>query len=278
MQNVSQCAEGAAEACGLLIEDPNATPQQKREAFTLRATLKRGAGDITGALRDYDAALALDATHAPALLGRGDILFASGQLDAATPLLERAVDGDQTGRAQHLLGRIALLRSDYAGAITHFDAAVRQDPHLAEALAARARAKQHSGDNVGARADYDAAIRTDDALAEARAGRCWLNLTEETELPQARNDAEAATAADPRLVEAQLCRGILQLQNSEWAGARVSFEAALQVESGNPTALFGRGVARRRSGDNAGTRDMNQARDFDNRITRTFAQWGVDTY
>lgn len=68
--------------------------------------------------------------------------------------------------------------------------------------------------------------------------------------------------ADPRNVEGQLCRGVLQLREGQWADAKTSFEAALAVESRNPIALFGRGVARRRSGDNAATQDMNQA-DFD---------------
>jgi hypothetical protein len=50
------------------------------------------------------------------------------------------------------------------------------------------------------------------------------------------------------------------------------------VEPGNPTALFGRGVARRRGGDGDGSRDMNQARDFDHHIGEQFDRLGVRTY
>ena len=95
---------------------------------------------------------------------------------------------------------------------------------------------------------------------------------------QARNDAEAAVTADARQVDAQLCRGILQLRGGEWENARHAFEAALAVEPGNPTALFGRGVARRRSGEGAGREDMNQARDFDSHIGEAFDEWGVETF
>lgn len=275
-------AEAAAaariEACGVVIDAGNVDAAARAEALAHRGDAKRLSGEATGALRDYDAALAADAESTPALVGRSAVLFASGQIDTAAPLLERAVTRDRSGQAHLLLGRIALLRGDTAGAIGHLDTAIAQDPRSAEALAVRARAKQRAEDAAGARADYNAAIRTNGNLAEARAGRCWLNLLEDTELEQARNDAEAAAAADPRLVEGQICRGILQLRGEEWAHARASFEAALEVEPGNPAALFGRGIARNRSGDRQGTRDMNQARDFDNRITDTFAGYGVNTY
>jgi Flp pilus assembly protein TadD len=97
-------------------------------------------------------------------------------------------------------------------------------------------------------------------------------------MAQARADADAAAAADPRNVQGQLCRGLLQLRAGEWAAARSSYEAALAVAPGNPSALFGRGVARRRSGDNEGREDMNQARDFDSHVARSFEDLGVDTY
>jgi Flp pilus assembly protein TadD len=85
-------------------------------------------------------------------------------------------------------------------------------------------------------------------------------------------------AAAPENVEAQLCRGVLQLRGGDWANARAAFEAALAVEPGNPTALFGRGVARRRSGDNDGRDDMNRARDFDRHIGERFDELRVATF
>ncbi len=142
----------------------------------------------------------------------------------------------------------------------------------------RARAKQLLGDLDGAANDYNQAIRANDNLAEARAGRCWLDLNQDRELQRARQDADAAATADPRNVEGQLCRGILQLREEQWGDAKASFDAALAVESGNPIALFGRGVARRRGGDRDGTEDMNQARDFDGNIGQQFDRLGVRTY
>lgn len=271
-------AEAKIEACTAAAQNNTLTPAQRSIAYSTRGDAYDEAGDVTAALRDYGAALELDGENPVALLGRGRILLASGQLDAAEPALRRAIELNNSGQAHELLGRILVRRGEFSEAITAFNNALSHEPRLAGALAGRARAKQRLGDIDGAANDYDQAIRIDANLAEARAGRCWLDLNQERELARARQDADAAAVADPRNVEGQLCRGVLQLREGEWANAKASFEAALAVESGNPIALFGRGVARRRSGDNDGTEDMNQARDFDGNIGQQFDQLGVRTY
>jgi len=265
-------------ACTAVIENAERSAEERAAAHAERAAAQQEAGDVTAALRDFEAALRLDENNAGALVGRARILLASGQLDAAEPLLRRAIAEHESGEANEMMGQIALRRGQYDDAIAYFDAALSKNARSAEAMAGRARTKQRMGDLGGASADYDQAVRFDGALADARAGRCWLDLNEQRDLVRARNDAEAAVAVDPRNVEAQLCRGVLQLRGGEWANARASFDAALAVEPGNPTALFGRGVARRRSGDNAGRQDMNRARDFDDRIGRSFDEMGVETY
>lgn len=266
-------------ACTELLESGALDETARAAAQANRGVAQREAGDVTAALRDFEAALRADAEQPQALEGRAAILLASGQLDAAEPLVDRLIAGGHALANAHLMkGDIAALRGDHAAAIASYDAAIAERADLALALAHRARSKLREGNAAGAREDYDAAIRANGALAEARAGRCWLNLNEDRDLEQARNDAEAAVAAEPRLVEAQLCRGVLQLRGGEWANARASFEAALAVEPGNPMALFGRGVARRRSGDGDGRQDMNLARDFNRNIGRSFDDWGVETY
>lgn len=274
-----RAAEERIEACTRLVESDALGDVARAEAQAMRGAAHYDDDAVTPALRDFEAALRLDENNARALEGRAEILLASGQLDAAEPLVDRLIAaGAPSGNVLRIKGDIALQRSEYSDAIEHYDDAINADSRLALAYAHRARAKERLQDAVGARADYATAIQVDGTLAEARAGRCWLNLREDRDLTQARNDAEAAVAADPRLVDGQLCRGVLQLRGEEWAEARASFEAALEVQPGSPVALFGRGVARRRSGDGEGREDMNQARDFDEHIGGTFDDWGVDTY
>lgn len=271
-------AEAKIEACTAAVQNESLTAQQRATAYSVRGEAQEEAGDVTAALRDFGAAIDLDGENAEALVGRGRILLASGQLDAAEPAVRRAIELNQSGEAHQILGQIQVRRGEFSEAISSFNAALDREPRSAIALAGRARAKQRLNDLDGAANDYDQAIRADGNLAEARAGRCWLDLNEEREFERARQDADAAATADPRNVEGQLCRGILQLREGQWADAKTSFEAALAVESGNPIALFGRGVARRRSGDNDGTEDMNLARDFDSHIGGQFDELGVRTY
>lgn len=283
VNNAGRCAEAAdaatrAAACTAVIEDPEADAEAKAAAFASRASVRFEAGEVTPALRDFEAALGIEEDNETALLGRARILINSGQLDAAEPLLRRAVEAHNAGEAHELLGQLELRRGAFERAVEHFDAALAQDRQSAIALAGRARAKQRLGDIEGATADYDAAIRADGDLVEARAGRCWLDLNQGREFQRALRDAEAAVAVEPGNVEAQLCRGVLQLRDGEWIAAKASFDAALAVEAGNPMALFGRGVARRRSGDGEGREDMNLARDFDGHIGEQFDDLGVRTY
>lgn len=270
--------EARIAACTAAAEDDALPAALRSQALSVRGDAQFEGGDVTAALRDYASALELDGENLGALLGRAGILIDSGQLDAAAPLVQRAHNASPSSRSNELLGAIALRRGQYPEAIGFFDAALAQEPRLARAMSSRARAKLGSGDAEGAAADFNRAIERDGNLADARAGRCWLDLNADRQIERARADADAAVAADPNNVEGQLCRGVLQLRERQWAEAKASFDAVLAIDGGNTTALFGRGVARNRGGDRGGTRDMNQARDFESNISDRFADLGVNTY
>jgi tetratricopeptide (TPR) repeat protein len=161
-------AEAKIEACTVAAQDESLTPEQRSVAFSTRGDANDEAGDVTAALRDYGSALDLDDENPAALLGRGRILLASGQLDAAEPVLRRVIELNDSGQAHELMGQIMVRRGEFSESITFFNAALDHDPRAASALAGRARAKQRLGDLVGAANDYDQAIRANDNLAEAR--------------------------------------------------------------------------------------------------------------
>jgi tetratricopeptide (TPR) repeat protein len=274
-------ASAQANACSALIEGGDLAGADRANALANSGSAHARGGDTRSALQDFAAALALDDSNPRALEGRANILIRSGQFDAAEPLVERLVAGGAGARAHLMQGQIAAGRGDYQAAVEAFDAALSEDAHNAVALAGRARMKEALGDNDGAMADFDAAIGIDAELADARAGRCWLAI-QQTHDPsndgRARQDAEAAIAAAPRDFNAQTCLGILALRAHEWPVAKQAFDVAVEVRPGDPLALFGRGVARRRAGDGPGLTDMNQARDFDHHIGERFDQLGVATY
>ena len=283
-ENTHTEAAKRRDACSAWMDGAELDSAQRALVHAHRGTAAQAAGDVSYALRDFDAALDLQADNAEALEGRGRILLASGQLDAAEPMADRLIAGHHAlGAAYWIKGSIALQRSDYATAIEHFNASISADGRNASAFAGRARAKWRQDDLPGALADYDAAIRIDDDLADSHAGRCWVRVTQagdddkDNDGPM-RADAEAAVRLAPEGLEGQLCLGLLQLRAHQWEPARDTYDTALRLAPGNPTALFGRGIARNRSGDRGGTRDMNQARRFQSRIDATFHSLGVNTY
>jgi tetratricopeptide (TPR) repeat protein len=273
-------AEARINACTALLESGELGASDRALAHAGRGEALAEAGDVTEALRDFGAALESDPQNMMAVKGRAAILIESGQLDAAAPLVERLLASGQSGaEANYLNGRILLARGALDDAITAFTRAIDEDERYADAYAERAAAKQRQRDYAAALVDFDQAIAINPQLAPALAGRCWARvLMDADDVGQARADAREAAEIDPRLVDAQLCKGLLHLRDGEWAEARAAYEAALEVEPGNPAALFGRGVARRRGGDDEGRDDMNRARDFDERIARTFEDLGVRTF
>ncbi len=273
-------AEARINACTAILESGDLGASDRALAHAGRGEALAEAGDVTEALRDFASALESDPQNLMAVKGRAAILIESGQLDAAAPLVARLLaSGESAAEANYLNGRILLARGDLDAAISAFTHAIDEDERYGDAYAQRAAAKQRQRDYEAALVDFDHAIAINPQLAPALAGRCWARvLLGADDLSQARTDAREATQIDPRLVDGQLCKGLLHLRDGEWAEARAAYEAALEVEPGNPAALFGRGVARRRSGDDEGRDDMNRARDFDDRVARTFEDLGVRTF
>ncbi|MFT3727369.1 MAG: tetratricopeptide repeat protein [Terricaulis sp.] len=287
----TDCAEAdltpvmQAAACSKLIETGQLADEDHAVALAHRGEAQARGGETTAALRDFTAALGLDADNMAAVRGRADILIKSGQLDAAEPLVERLVaSGQFTAEAHFMQGKIAALRSNFPAAIAAYDAAIADNARYVEAFTERADVKKAQGDKDGAGADLDSAINIDPHFAAARADRCWLRLQRQSTAGEqrddtgAREDANAAVAADPHSFEGQLCLGLLQARAGDWSNARASFDVAVNLQPGNAMALFGRGVARKRAGDGAGQQDMNQARDFDHAIDGKFIDLGVATY
>jgi tetratricopeptide (TPR) repeat protein len=278
--NPSSEAEAKISACTELIEADTLDDKTRSIALANRGGAYDEAGDVTAALRDFDAALEADGENMRAVRGRAAILIASGQLDAAEPLADRLIaSGELADIAHYLKGDILAQSGDLAGALASYDAAIAENARFEQALAARARLKQRQNDQEGALADYDAALAINPQLSPALAGRCWARvLSKDSDANQARADAEAAVEIDPRDTRAHLCLGLLLLRTREWDAARQSYDAVLTLEPGNPTALFGRGVARRRGGDIAGREDMNLARDFNRHVGEEFDELGVETF
>jgi hypothetical protein len=71
-------------------------------------------------------------------------------------------------------------------------------------------------------------------------------------------------------------RGLVYLKLARFNEARADYDSVLQQDTKAASALFGRGVAKRRLGDMAGgDADISAAKNIDAKIGETYAKYGV---
>jgi tetratricopeptide (TPR) repeat protein len=177
-------------------------------AATNRGVARQLAGDIDGAVADYDAALAANRAHAEAYKNRGTARAARGQWDAA---------------------------------IVDYDVAIRLKPQYADAYVSRGAAREQKSDLAGALADYAQACMLDPGHARALYGRANMRATR-GDLAGAIADYGEALRINPGYVEAWNNRGLARRRAGDEAGARADFTRALMVA---PPAWPGRRLIER---------------------------------
>jgi Tfp pilus assembly protein PilF len=185
---------------------------------------------------------------------------------AASHLRRIAAGSDQFGRAQELLGILALQKGDQSAARGHFErgAAAGQATaraHLARLLVADGRREDASRelDQILATADADR-----DALAQAhrlrlglerpdleaeleRAGRAALRA-EATRLEEVRGAFERVLEFDAEIWEAHFGLGLVARQQEAYVTAAGSFRRALDLAPDQPDVMHELGVALLASG------------------------------
>ena len=162
---------------------------------TNRGVVRQLAGDMAGALADYDAALAANPGHAEAYKNRGTVRAAAEEWDAA---------------------------------IADYEVALRLKPGYADAYVSRGAAREAKGDLAGALDDYAEACVLDPGHARALYGRANMRATR-GDLQGAIADYSAALQVNPGYVEAWNNRGLAKRRAGDEAGARADFTRALAL-------------------------------------------------
>jgi len=181
-------AEQRIAACSRMIESGRIRGKQEGVAYDLRGLAYLDRGDIADAIADLNKAITLAPDFAPAYQNRGNAWYARGNYGQALADYDMAIKLDPKAPASYInratvrrdlgyvdgafedyktaisLGadnarlysgraQLYLRQRDYPHALADFDHALKLDAS-AENYAARARAKQDSGDFDGALADY----------------------------------------------------------------------------------------------------------------------------
>lgn len=157
-------------------------------------------------------------------------------------------------------------------------AAGNEEPTDMEGFLRRGLERAVHGDFEPARQDFDEVLRRDPRHAAALDDRCWV-LAMLDEMHAALADCDAALRVVPNYADALDSRGLVNLKLGFYRKAINDYTAALAQLPGEKraTALYGRGVAKRRSGNVAGAKiDMDAAKAIRPTIAEDFASYGIE--
>ena len=123
---------------------------------------------------DFDRAISANPNHAPAYIGRANLLRAQGNLGEARADLDTAIRlNPENAQAFHARGLINQKQGDNIRAVTDFDNAVDRDPFAAAPYQARGESLVTLGKYDKAIEDFNAALNVDSKSAMTWA---WLGL------------------------------------------------------------------------------------------------------
>ncbi|WP_170161126.1 FecR domain-containing protein [Methylocaldum marinum] len=177
------------------------------------------------------------------------LLLSVGRVDEAEPLLAAQARGAKAPAAiDALRAVIALARNRKPEALDLANRAVQTDPAAASGWMAQSYARQAAFDLEGALASIDRAAALDrgDALVEARRAELLAGLGRWSD---ARKAAEHAVRINPRHPRAHVVLGFVELMDGDASEALASFGKGAELDSADPLARFGSGLALVRKGE-----------------------------
>ncbi len=221
---------------------------------------------------------ALDSTpqaarNAGYFLLRGALLLSVGRVEEAGAAIDSALaEEPQAGSAMALRAVIAVAQNRTADALAAGERAVGLSPNAAAPRIALSYAQQADLQLEAARDTLLIATekQPEDALAWARLAELWLALGFRDESAQA---ARRATEIDPEVARTQIVQGFSALAQIDTEGAASAFQRALALESADPLAHLGLGLARIRDGrlaEGRGSIETAVALDSNNALLRPY--------
>jgi len=240
------------------------------------ALIASDSGDLDGAIAGYGKAIQRDSKMAVAFNNRGVAFADKGDHDRAIADYTEAIRLDRNFAYAFNNRGVALAgKGDFDRAIRDYDEAVRLDPGYAIAFNNRGVAYKNKGNYDRAIEDYDKSISLQPAYAGAWNNRCF---------DRAITGQLAAALADCneslRLkweAHALDSRGLVYLKMGEFDKAIADYDAAFKSDPKLAGSLYGRGLAKRKKGDDAGADlDIAAAKALRPTIADDFARYGVD--
>jgi len=227
----------------LIGATPSSSTSAQVHQLILKAEKLYRSGDRPGALRAIDQALKLDPRDIAALVDRGDMRDNAGDhtgaladYDAAIAIAPTYEYAYRTKCAtQFAIGKYADAVGTCSTAISLEDASTRR-ADSSEAYRMRGEAKFYDGDSKGTIADTSKAIALNPTNTRALAVRCDANV-DLGNYVAAGPDCDKAIALGPTFTWTLYVRGTLYNALQRWSDAQADLQGYLKA---NPTDEFGR--------------------------------------
>ena len=247
--------------CSSIIQSGRAKGRDLAVAHTERGIAYVKLLDYDRALLDFGEAIRIDPSFARAFANRGAVYGAKQDFEKALADFSRVLTLEP--RSAHAFADRAgmhRLNGQDDAAINDYTEAIRIGPAFAEAILNRAITLAGTGRCAEAIPDFTRAIELNprDPIALVDRGVCH-EKTGRDDL--ALNDYSAHLEVDPRSQYGLELRGALYFRARQYDRAGADFAQALVVNPSSATALYGRGMVKRMTGDaRGGEQDMETAK------------------
>lgn len=216
------------------------------DAYRERAARRLMDKDVTGALADYDQAVAAAPKFAAAYLDRSFGHSEAGDLPHAIDDLSQALTLglDDQAAGFYFRAELRAKMKDFRGALSDYDQAIAHDENFGHAYIGRGLARMETGDAAGAQSDLDHAVNGKGALYHYSVFRLQPNLEVAfTKMIKQQTGMDVGVSSDPEVpAAAYLARGRLWLAKGDYARARPDLDAAVAKDFKNPDVWIYRGL------------------------------------
>jgi tetratricopeptide (TPR) repeat protein len=245
-----QASETPADAKAAAPTEGDNEPKDA-EGYSRRGQARLQRRDLTGALSDLDQAIKLAPSEARYFQERGVAHMAAKQQFLAMSDFDQALKL-KPDLVPALLerGQLRVRGHEEADALADFDAA---DRALAKEADLRLflgliYSQLHHEDRAIAQFDLWIKAHPDDSKQpQALNGRCWARAQLGKELPQALSDCNASLRQS-KAANTYDSRGLVQLRLGAYDKAIADYDAALALQPKTAWSLYGRGVAKIKTG------------------------------
>lgn len=208
---------------------------------------------------------------------RGYLYLQKGDLDRAFADYTKAIELNPRSVDSHSgLGSVHQLKGDLDRAIASFSKAIELNPRKAEGHLGLGKALQDKGDYDRAIISYSKAIELQPNNDDAYNSRCWTRAVANRDLPLGLADCDNAIRLKPGDANNYDSRGFIFMMLNRLDDAIADYNSALRIDPRLAESLYGRGIAKRRKGDEAGaSEDLALAASIKSSIAEEYSRYGL---